>query len=296
MFTIVTDTSANLPTPMAKKADIHVIPFHYYIDDVPYCAEDTEAFDGIDFYEKIRRGMLVTTSLINTQSYLEHFLPLAKDGQDILFIGMSSGISGSYSAAVQASREVQEEYPSITIRTLDTMGASLGEGLVALFAARYRDEGKTLEETYRLCRDYCLHMGQVFTVDNLMHLRRTGRCSNAKAAIGTVLNIKPLLKGNEMGQIVTYGQVRGRKKSLMALAEAYAEYAVDPESQTVGIAHAGCPEDAVYLISLLKQTKHPPKEVLTVMYEPVTGSHVGPGTIALFFQGDENVRSLTYNR
>ena len=132
----------------------------------------------------------------------------------------------------------------------------------------------------------------VFTVDNLMHLRRTGRCSNAKAAIGTVLNIKPLLKGNELGQIVTYGQVRGRKKSLIALARSYEEHVQDAQNQTIGIAHAGCIEDAVYLISLLKQTKYPPKDILTVMYEPVTGSHVGPGTLALFFLGDENVRSL----
>ena len=292
MFAIVTDTSANLPTPMAKEAGLIILPFTYTIDGKTYAAEDTEAFDGVSFYDKIRRGMLVSTSLINTQTYLDHFLPLAENGQDILFISMSSGISGSYNAAVVASRQVREEYPSVTIRTLDTMGASLGEGLIALHAARLRREGKSLEETYLSCRDMALRMGQVFTVDSLMHLRRTGRCSNAKAAIGTVLNIKPLLKGNEMGQIVTYGQVRGRKKSLLALARSYEEHVVNAESQTIGIAHADCIEDAVYLISLLKKTSHPPKDVLTVMYEPVTGSHVGPGTLALFFQGNENVRSL----
>ncbi|MBQ7059915.1 MAG: DegV family protein [Firmicutes bacterium] len=292
MFTIVTDTSANLPTPMAKEAGLLVLPFTYTIDGKTYAAEDTEAFDGVSFYEKIRRGMLVTTSLINVQAYLDHFTSLAESGQDILFISMSSGISGSYNAAVVASRQIREEYPSVTIKTLDTMGASLGEGLIALHAAKLQKEGKSLEETYQSCRDMCLHMGQVFTVDSLMHLRRTGRCSNAKAAIGTVLNIKPLLKGNEMGQIVTYGQVRGRRKSLLALAKSYEEHVQDPENQTIGIAHADCIDDAVYLIRLLKQTKHPPKDVLTVMYEPVTGSHVGPGTLALFFLGNENVRSL----
>ncbi|MBO4887814.1 MAG: DegV family protein [Firmicutes bacterium] len=292
MFTVVTDTSANLPTPMAKEAGLLVLPFTYTIDGKTYAAEDTEAFDGVSFYEKIRRGMLVTTSLINVQTYLDHFTSLAESGQDILFISMSSGISGSYNAAVVASRQIREEYPSVKIRTLDTMGASLGEGLVALHAAKLCKEGKGLEETYQSCRDMALRMGQVFTVDSLMHLRRTGRCSNAKAAIGTVLNIKPLLKGNEMGQIVTYGQVRGRKKSLLALSKSYEEQVQDAENQTIGIAHADCIDDAVYLISLLKQTKHPPKDVLTVMYEPVTGSHVGPGTLALFFQGNENVRSL----
>ncbi len=292
MFIIVTDTSANLPTPMTKKAGLYVIPFTYTIDGETFTSEDTEAFDGVSFYEKIRGGMKVNTSLINVQTYLDHFEPLAAQGHDILFIAMSSGISGSYNCSVQAADEIMEKYPGITVKTIDTMGASLGEGLIALEAARLRDEGKTLQETFDLCRDMAVHMGQVFTVDSLMHLRRTGRCSNAKAAIGTVLNIKPLLKGNEIGQIVTYGQVRGRKKSLMALAKSYEDHVQDAEHQTIGIAHANSPEDTVFLINLLNASKHPPKDILTVMYEPVTGSHVGPGTIALFFVGDAHVRSI----
>ena len=292
MFIIVTDTSANLPTPMTKKAGLYVIPFTYTIDGETFTSEDTEAFDGVSFYEKIRSGMKVNTSLINVQTYLDYFEPLAAQGHDILFIAMSSGISGSYNCSVQAADEIMEKYPGITVKTIDTMGASLGEGLIALEAARLRDEGKTLQETFDLCRDMAVHMGQVFTVDSLMHLRRTGRCSNAKAAIGTVLNIKPLLKGNEIGQIVTYGQVRGRKKSLMALAKSYEDHVQDAEHQTIGIAHANSPEDTVFLINLLNASKHPPKDILTVMYEPVTGSHVGPGTIALFFVGDAHVRSI----
>lgn len=292
MFTIVTDTSANLPTPMTKKAGLYVIPFTYTIDGETFTSEDTEAFDGVSFYEKIKSGMKVNTSLINVQTYIDHFTPLAEKGQDILFIAMSSGISGSYNCSVQAAAEIMEQFPSVTVLTIDTMGASLGEGMIALEAARLRDEGKSLEETYEACKDMAIHMGQVFTVDSLMHLRRTGRCSNAKAAIGTVLNIKPLLKGNEIGQIVTYGQVRGRKKSLMALAKSYEDHVQDAEHQTIGIAHANSPEDTVFLISLLNASKHPPKDILTVMYEPVTGSHVGPGTIALFFVGDKDVRSI----
>ncbi|MBO6159542.1 MAG: DegV family protein [Firmicutes bacterium] len=292
MFTIVTDTSSNLPTPIAKKAGLYVIPFTYTIDGKVYTSEDTEAFDGVEFYGKIKTGMKVTTSLINSQTYLDHFGTIAGQGQDILFIAMSSGISGSYGCSVQAARETMEKYPDITVKTIDTMGASLGEGLVALEAARLRDEGKTLEETFQACRSMAVHMGQVFTVDSLSHLRRTGRCSNYKAAIGTVLNIKPLLKGNEIGQIVTYGQVRGRKKSLQALAKSYEDHVQNADKQTIGIAHSACVDDAVYLIGLLKASKHPPKDILTVMYEPVTGSHVGPGAVALFFVGDEHVRSI----
>ena len=134
-------------------------------------------------------------------------------------------------------------------------------------------------------------MFNVFTVDDLMHLKRGGRLSNLSAIVGMVLNIKPLLKGNEEGKIVAFSKIRGRKKSIESLARAYETLAVAPEEQIVGIAQAGCREDAAYLEQLLRRIC-PPKEILTVEYEPVTGSHVGPGALALFFEGKEDVRSV----
>jgi len=289
MFTVVTDTSANLPSSLVRAYDLYVIPFSYYIDGKEYTQPDPDAFDGVTFFNQIRNGMKVSTSLINVQSYLDHFEPLAAAGQDILFVSMSSGVSGSYSAATLAAQTVMEDYPSCHIRTVDTLGASLGEGFLALEAVKLRDQGKTLDETADALEQLRWRMCQVFTVDDLMHLKRTGRLSGAKATLGTVLNIKPTLKGNMEGKIVQIGQVRGRKKSLLELARVYNQYVVDPENQTVGIAHAGCPEDAVFLINELNKTK-PPKDILTVMYEPVTGSHVGPSTLALFFYGNPEFR------
>lgn len=289
-YVIATDTSANLPTPMAKEAGLEIIPFSYTMNGVTQTTEDTETFDGIAFYDAIRKGARVQTSLINTATYLERFTPLAKQGLDILFIGMSSGISGSFSAAYMAMQELHEAFPNQTFRAVDTLAASLGEGMLALEACRLKKEGLSLTECADRIETMRRSLCQVFTVDNLMHLRRTGRLSGAKAAIGTVLNIKPILKGNEFGQIVTAFQVRGRERSIQALGDKYDEFVVSPETQTVGIAHAGCPEDAATLIARLNKNK-PPRSIMTVGYEPVTGSHVGPGTIALFFMADPDVRS-----
>ena len=202
---------------------------------------------------------------------------------------MSSGISGAYSCAEMAAAQLREDYPQRAIRLVDTMGASLGEGLLALRAAACREQGMGLDETADFLLELRERFYQVFTVDNLAYLQRSGRISNATAVIGTVFQIKPLLKGNEEGKIVTFGKVRGRKQSIQALAEKYDTLVKNPGEQTVGIAHADCPEDADYLAGLLRKN-FPPKDILTVCYEPVTGSHVGPGTLALFFEGEKGVR------
>ena len=290
-FSIVTDTSANLPTPLLRRADVSVIPFYFTVDghEDATCM-DTETFDGSAFYGAMRSGTGVRTSQINPQAYIDHFEPLLAAGQDILFIGMSSGISGSYHSAQLALSQLKPSYPDRQFRLVDTLGASLGEGLWVIKAIEWRDEGVSLDEIAHRLLTLRKRMCQVFVVDDLMFLKKTGRLSGAAALVGTVLNIKPLLKGNEKGQIVNFAKVRGRKKAIEALAECYDRLVVDAGSQVVGIAHADCAEDAERLKQLLMR-KLPPKEVMTVMYEPVTGSHVGPGTLALFFLGGDDVRS-----
>lgn len=288
-YSIVTDTSANLPTVYTTQHGITVVPFSYYMDGQELTCTDTEAFDGKGYYDAIRQGTAVTTSQVNPQRFIEHFEPILKDGQDILFIGMSSGISGSFNSACVAAEQLKEQYPQRTIRLIDTLGASLGEGLWVGTALDCREKGMSLDEAADYIASQLQSMYQVFTVDDLMFLRRTGRLSNATAIVGTVLNIKPILKGNENGQIISFQKVRGRKKSITTLAEKYDAFVKNPETQTVGIAHADCPEDAELLASLLRRNK-PPKEILTVCYEPVTGAHVGPATLALFFRGEDGVR------
>ena len=289
-FVAITDTSGNLPNERIRKADLKVIAFPYFINGKEYTCLDTDSFCGDAFYAQIKDGMKVTTSQISPQQYADFFEPFLKEGKDIVFVCMSSGISGSCNSARIGAQMCLEQYSDRRIEVVDTLGASLGEGLVALEAARLRDQGLDAGEAAGKLRDLVRRMFNVFTVDDLMHLRRGGRLSNVAAIVGMVLNIKPLLKGNEEGKIVSFAKVRGRKKAIEALAERYDKLVVDPETQTVGIAQAGCREDAAYLAELLNRNR-PPKEILTVMYEPVTGAHVGPGTLALFFLADENVRS-----
>lgn len=288
-FTILTDTSANLPTPLLKEHDIHVIPYHYFIGDKQYSCLDTEGFDGKKFYKAMRLGADIKTSAINFQSYIDFFGKFLEQGQDILFVSMSSGISSSYSCSEIARKELLQKYPDREIMLVDTIGASLGEGIFALKAAEYRDAGFSLQKTHRMLEKEKKNMYQVFTVDDLMYLKKTGRLTGSAAVIGNMLQVKPILKGNENGEIVNFAKVIGRKKAIDMLAQRYNMLVQNPERQLVGIAHADCEEDAEYLISLLNKKK-PPREILTVVYEPVTGSHVGPGTLALFFLGDDKVR------
>ena len=289
-FVVMTDTSSNLPTPLVRQRDLKEIAFNYYINGQSYNCLDTTTFNGDEFYASIRGGVGVTTSQITPQHYIEFYEPFLKEGKDIIFVSMSSGISGSCNSAHIGAREILEDYPGRRIEIIDTRGASLGEGLIALLAADLRDEGINTELAAARLRIASERMFNVFTVDDLMHLKRGGRLSNLSAMLGTVLQIKPILKGNEEGKIVAFAKVRGRKQSIKTLAQMYDKLVVEPEKQTIGIAQAGCREDAEMLISLLKQNR-PPKEILNVEYEPVTGSHVGPGALALFFLSQEGVRS-----
>lgn len=289
-FFVMTDTSANLPTEIVEKNDIKVIPFSYFADGKKDECLDTTAFDGKSFYNEMKSGVKMTTSQINPQKYKEFLEEPLKSGNDAIYISMSSGISGSYHSACLAAEQLEEKYPDRKIVLIDTLGASLGEGLLVLKAVQCKNEGMSIEETAECLTQMRDRMYQVFTVDNLMYLKRSGRVSGTTAIVGTALQIKPLLKGNEEGKIVNFGRVRGRKKAIEALAQKYETLVKNPENQTVGIAHADCEEDAKYLEELLRKN-NPPKEILTVWYEPVTGSHVGPGTLALFFESEHGVRS-----
>ena len=289
MFSVITDTSANLDCQWLQDHQITVIPFHYYVSGQDQTCLNTQGFDGVSFYNAMRAGEKVTTSQITPQAYLDVMRPMLEAGEDLLFVSMSSGISGSFNQAQFAAEELREEFPQRTIRLVDTLGASLGEGLLVVIAAECRDKGVSLEDTYALLQEKRHSMCQVFTVDDLKYLRNTGRLSNVAAAIGMVLNIKPLLKGDTEGKIVSFAKIRGRRRAIQGMAEQYDKMVRDAGEQMIGIAHADCQDDVDYLISLLN-ANHPPKEIMTVMYEPVTGSHVGPGTLALFFFGDKSFR------
>ena len=292
MFRIVTDTSANLPTAYLQQEHITIIPFTFHADGDEQACLDLNTFDAKTFYAQMRSGTKVSTSQIPPQRYLDVLTPMLEAGEDVLFVSMSSGISGSYASGQIAARQLREEFPARKLLLVDTYSASLGEGLLVMRAVDCRREGMSIDDTYTLLRSLRHRMAQIFTVDDLRYLRRTGRLSNLEAAVGTVLQIKPLLKGDPQGKIVCFAKLRGRQRAIEAIAKRYEELVRDAQTQTVGIAHADCAPDAQILASLLRRSSCPPKRILLVDYEPVTGSHVGPGALALFFLSDDKVRMI----
>ena len=285
MIKLFTDTSANLPLALLREYDIAVLPFSYTVNgEVEDYSEETD-FDGRSFYNAMRGGAEVKTSMINPAIAASFFECALEQGDDVLYIGMSGGISGTAQAAALAAVELMDKYPHAKIMTIDTYAASLGEGLLVLEAAELLRAGKSYEEVSGHVLARRPHMCQFFTVDDLAYLKRGGRISGAAALVGTVLGIKPILRGDETGHIVPCGKVRGNKKAYAELAEYFGKRALDKAGR-IGIAHADNQEGTDYLLGLLRE-KGFTGECLEVYYEPVTGSHVGPGTVALFFYGTE---------
>lgn len=285
MLQLFTDTSANLPVALTKQHHITVVPFSYTVDGKETDYPDDVDFDGAAFYGAMRRGAVVKTSMVNPALMAKYFERALSQGDDVLYVGMSGGISGTAQAAAIAAGEPTERYPERRIVTIDTYAASLGEGLQVLEAAEMIEEGKSLEEIKEQLLTRRPHMCQFFTVDDLAYLKRGGRISGAAALVGTMLGIKPLLRGDETGHIVSCGKVRGNKKAYAELADYFDKRALD-KSARIGIAHADNQAGTDYLMGLLRERGFT-GECLEVYYEPVTGSHVGPGTVALFFIGTE---------
>ena len=285
MTKLYTDTSANLPLALLREYDIAVIPFSYTVNGVAEDYNEETDFDGKAFYDTMRRGAEVKTSMVNPATAAAFFERALAQGDDVLYVGMSGGISGTAHAAALAAEELREKYPHAKIMTIDTYAASLGEGLQVLEAAELLRAGRSFEEVGDRILARRPHMCQFFTVDDLNYLKRGGRISGAAALVGSVLGIKPILRGDETGHIVSCGKVRGNKKAYAELADYFDKRALD-QTARIGIAHADNREGTDYLLGLLRERDFT-GECLEVYYEPVTGAHVGPGTVALFFYGTE---------
>lgn len=286
-YTIFTDACSNLPNHLLKKLDIRVLPCDYTIDGVPDTYKgDMDAFDFHAYYDKLRAGAELKTSLLNAHLFLTHFRPELERGKDIVYVGLSSGVSGTIQSARMAAEELLEEFPERTVYVVDSLGASLGVGLLSCRASDLREEGKSAAEAGVILDDEVTHLLQFFTVDDLNFLKRTGRVSGATAMIGSVLNIKPLLWGDETGHIVAWQKCRGRKKAIEAIAELYRKRAITPQLRRVAISHGDCLEDAELLAKRVCEIAQP-KELIICPHEPFTGAHVGPGMLALYFFGDK---------
>ena len=284
-FTIFVDGSSNLPGRLLRELGIEILPCTYSMDGVPSTYDGSlDSFDAHSYYEMLRQGGRVQTSLLNTQLFLDSFRPVLERGEDAVYFSMSSGISGTCQAARMAAQELLEEFPERTARVVDSLGSGFGTGLMACKAADLRAAGKTAAQTADIMDADAQNTLQFFTVDDLNFLKRTGRVSGATAMIGTVLNIKPVLWGDPTGHITARSKHRGRKKAMASIVEEYRSRVEDAENQRVAISHGDCPEDAQALADMICAVAKP-KELIIAPHEPFTGAHVGPGMLALFFHG-----------
>ena len=284
-FAVFADGTANLPGSLLE--GITLLPSEYVADGVSVSYKgDIEAFDPHAYYEKLRGGAKVTTSLLNTALFLSAFEPLMKEGTDAVYISMSSGISGTYNAARTAADQLMQEYPERFIHIVDSHGCGFGNGMLAVKAAQLSKEGKTCREAAVILDEMVPHCCQYFTVDDLNFLKRTGRVSGATALIGTALNIKPILYGDHTGHIVSCASVHGRKKSIKTLAQKYHEKHMDLKNPDVYISHGDCLSDAEQLKELIL-AETPDANIVVCAHEPFSGAHVGPGMLGLFFLGNE---------
>ena len=284
-FAVFADGSANLPKSMLE--GISLLPCDYTVDGEPFTYwGDVDSFDAHSFYEGLRNGTVVRTTLLNTSLFLSRFAPILTQGIDIIYISMSSGISGTYNAARIAAQELMDLYSGRFVHIVDSLGCGFGNGLLAVRAAKLSREGVSARDAAAILDDEVPHTCQYFTVDDLNFLKNTGRVSGMSAKIGTVLNIKPILFGDKTGHIISCAKVRGRAKAIETLVKKYEEKRVRSGEQTICISHGDCLQDAEKLASLVREIT-PEVPITICQHEPFSGAHVGPGMLGLFFRGTE---------
>ncbi len=280
-FTIVTDSTSNLLQPYIDKYGIVVLPLKYLTEEgeyAGYTGKEGETFAPL--YEKLRTGGTVTTSMVNTRETYDAVKKVVQEGKDVLYIGLSSKLSGTFYAVEQALKRLKGEYPERNLYAVDSFCVALGEGLLVYGAIRLKKQGKSLAEIYRWCGRCRFRVNTIFTVDDLKHLRRSGRASAVIAAVGTVLGIKPILRMSRGGVLQREANVRGRKRALNDMVDRVIQGI--EEEQTVFVSHGDCREDAVYVANSLRKCPKVKKVILN-MLDPVIGVHTGPGSIGIFY-------------
>ncbi len=285
-YVITTDNNSDLPDSYYKEHGIGCTYLSYAMDGVNYTKENF--LPEHEFYEKMRNGSMPTTAQVNPEAARKLLEPYLKEGKDILHIAFSSGLSGTYNSTRIAAEELMEEYPERTIIVVDSLGASLGQGLLVHLAQQKKEEGADLETVAEWAEAHKNNMVHLFTVDDLDNLYRGGRISKTTAVLGGMLNIKPVLHVDNEGKLVALGKVRGRKKSILELISLMDQKIGSHRDScdTIFISHGDCEEDARFLEEKIKE-KYQIKTVIINQVGATIGAHSGPGTLALFFVGDE---------
>ena len=286
-FVIVTDSCCDLPASLAEEMGLAVVNLSVLVGDKTYTNHlDWHEISGGAFYDLLRDKNTSSSSAPSIGDFVQVLEPILQAGKDILYLGFSSALSSTYSTGALAAQELTEQYPDRKILCVDSLCASLGQGLFVRLVWEKQQAGATLEEAHAFAVDLVPHLCHWFTVNDLFFLQRGGRVSAATAVAGSLLQIKPVMHVDDEGRLIKIGTVRGRKGSIAALKDKLKEAIIDPEEQTIYISHGDCEEEARYLADLIAK-EVPVKGFVFNHVGPVIGSHSGPGTIALFHVGKQ---------
>ncbi len=284
-YIIITDSSCDLPDHLVKELELEVLPLSFIMDGKTYRNwPDNREMSPKEFYGKQREGIMATTNAVNVEEAAQAVESILKGGKDALALAFSSGLSSTCNAFQIAAQELAGKYPERKVMVVDTLSASLGQGMFVYQAAKMRQAGKTMEEVRDWAEEYRFRQCHWFTVDDLFFLKKGGRVSAATAVVGTMLQIKPVMHMDDEGHLIKVDTARGRKKSLLALVDKVGELGVDPASQTMFLSNSDCLEDAQFVADEVKK-RYGVKEIIINSIGPVIGAHTGPGCVALFFTG-----------
>ncbi|MCL2709073.1 MAG: DegV family protein [Defluviitaleaceae bacterium] len=286
-YLIVTDSTTDLTQEFADKLGLVIVPYLFNLDGKEYYDyPDRRELSIRDFYDALRDGKTASTSLVTKQRYEEVFRPHLASGKDVIYLCLSTGLSSSYSQCELAAEELLREYPERKLITIDSLGASMGQGLMAYYASKARDEGKTITENADYIREIIRTTCHWVSVDDLKHLRRGGRVSGASAFMGTILNIKPIIHMDEEGRLIPVAKIRGWANVFDYLGKRIEETMIEPKDQIIFISHSDSEETAKKLAEYLLN-RFGPRQIEINTIGPVIGAHTGPGTIALFYLGSK---------
>lgn len=284
-YLITTDNMADLPEEYLKEKQLLTMSLTYLLDGQTYNAENSLPYQ--EFYKKMREGCMPTTSQINPQEAKEKLAEFLKINKNIIHIAFSGGLSGTFNSVRLAAQELMEEQPDCKITVIDSLAASMGEGLLVYKALEQQEAGLSYEEMVEWIESNKLHVCHYFTVDDLFHLYRGGRVSKAAAVLGTMINLKPVLHVDDEGHLIPLSKVRGRKKSLNALVDGMEKQmgSFREKNDIIFLSHGDCYEDALYVQEQIKKRFGIEKFMISPV-GPTIGAHSGPGTVALFFMGE----------
>ena len=284
-YVIVTDSSCDLPAELVEQMEIQVAPLAFIMGGKTYRNyPDNREMTPEEFYSRQANGEMATTNAVNVGEATEMVEPFLKQGKDVLILAFSSGLSTTFNSFQIAANDLTEQYPDQKIYAVDTLCASLGQGMLVVQAAQLRQQGKSIDEVRNWVEEHKLHQCHWFTVNDLFFLKKGGRVSAATAVVGTMLQIKPVMHVDNEGHLINVAKARGRRASLLALADKVEELGVDAADQTMYISHSACLEDAQFVADEVKK-RYNVKQVIINSIGPVIGAHTGPGCVALFFTG-----------